>query len=98
MEVGETAVMAVAVDTAVAGAAAAAAAEGSVLMTGMRRVLGMGRATAMRRVMGMDWPMRHSSSERRGYTANGKKAVHCDRPRPAPWRSKRRACKAPRTQ
>jgi hypothetical protein len=86
MEVGETAVMAVAVDTAVAGAAAAAAAaaEGSVLMTGMRRVLGMGRATAMRRVMGMDWPMRHSSSERRGYTANGKKAVHCYRPRPAP--------------
>jgi hypothetical protein len=84
MEVGETAVIAVAVDTAVAGAAAAAAAEGSVLMTGMRRVLGMGRATAMRRVMGMDWPMRHSSSERRGYTANGKKAAHCDRPRPAP--------------
>ena len=81
MEVGETAVIAVAVDTAVAGAAAA---EGSVLMTGMRRVLGMGRATAMRRVMGMDWPMRHSSSERRGYTANGKKAAHCDRPRPAP--------------
>ena len=54
------------------------------MMTGMRRVLGMGRATAMRRVMGMDWPMRHSSSERRGYTANGKKAAHCDRPRPAP--------------
>jgi hypothetical protein len=81
MEAGETAVMAVAVDTAVAGAAAA---EGSVLMMEMRRVLGMGRATAMHRVMGMDWPMRHSSSERRGYTANGKKAVHCDRPRPAP--------------
>ena len=81
MEAGETAVMVVAVDTAVAGAAAA---EGSVLMMEMRRVLGMGRATAMRRVMGMDWPMRHSSSERRGYTANGKKAVHCDRPRPAP--------------
>jgi hypothetical protein len=81
MEAGETAVMAVAVDTAVAGAAAA---EGSVLMMEMRRALGMGRATAMRRVMGMDWPMRHSSSERRGYTANGKKAVHCDRPRPAP--------------
>ena len=74
MEVGETAVTAVAVDTAVAGAAAAAAAaaEGSVLMTGMRRVMGMG------------WPMRHSSSERRGYTANGKKAAHCDRPHPAP--------------
>ena len=71
MEVGETAVTAVAVDTAVAGAAAAAA-EGSVLMTGMRRVMGMG------------WPMRHSSSERRGYTANGKKAAHCDRPHPAP--------------